>query len=338
LTFHEKPRLSCFSAQLGTKLPTLGTFAEMIPEVKITKIASLKGHSGSVYALEESLSSNEFFSGSGDKVVARWDSILPGDGQLIVKTNETIYSLCIDTDRNYLLVGQAAGGVHVLNLENNIEERLLQNHQAPVFDITFSKKNKLIFTLSGDGELGILNSEDFTLLKKLFLGNGKLRSVAINFDESIIVVGAADGSIFSFSLPEMQPIKHWQAHQEGFSVNALTFSPDGKHLLSGSRDAHLHVYDVQNDFECIKNIPAHNYAIYSISFSPDGTLFATGSRDKTIKIWDAISYEVINRIDKLKNEGHVNSVNKILWHKESGHLITASDDRSVMVWKIENIN
>ncbi len=334
---YEWPGLSCFSALLDTILPTLGTFAAMIQEVKITKIASLTGHAGSVYALEESQNSNDFFSGSGDKVVARWDLIHPGDGQLVVKTNDTIYSLCIDADRNYLLVGQAAGGVHVINLKNTIEERLLQNHQAPVFDIAFSKKNNLLFTLSGDGELGVLNSEDFTLLKKLFLGPGKLRSVAINNDETLMVVGAADGSIFSFSLPELSPVKHWQAHQEGFSVNALTFSPDGKHLLSGSRDAHLNVFDVQNDFVCIKNIAAHNYAIYSISYSPDETLFATGSRDKTIKIWDAKSYEVIYRIDKLKNDGHVNSVNKILWHKESGHLITASDDRSVMVWKIENV-
>ncbi|MBL0340625.1 MAG: WD40 repeat domain-containing protein [Bacteroidetes bacterium] len=310
----------------------------MIKKLKIAKIASLTGHTGSVYSLEETGHSNTFYSGSSDKVVAQWDVDSPGDGTLLARSSDIIYSLKFVEERGILLVGQSGGGIHVVNLETRTEERLLQYHHAAVFDLAFSFKHGLLFSLSGNGELGMLNAIDFSLENKLILGKGKLRSVALNHDETVLAIGAADGSIFTFSLPGMQPLKHFQAHQIGFSVNALCFSPDGNYLLSGSRDAHLNIFEVKNDFHLFKSVPAHNYAIYSIAYSPDKKYFATGSRDKTIKIWDANSFDVLVRIDKTNNDGHVNSVNKILWHKNSGHLISASDDRSVMVWNIECIN
>ncbi|MBL0072014.1 MAG: hypothetical protein IPP34_09475 [Bacteroidetes bacterium] len=80
-----------------------------------------------------------------------------------------------------------------------------------------------------------------------------------------------------------------------------------------------------------QKIPAHNYAIYSIVFHPTQNIFATGSRDKTIKIWDAASFEIIKRIDKISDEGHVNSVNKLFFLPD-GLLLSASDDRAVMAW------
>ncbi len=304
----------------------------MKPEIKVTKIASLTGHSGSIYALADPLNNGFILSGGSDKIVAQWNLNAPGDGEQLAKTNEVIYSLLPNGET--LLVGQAAGGIHVVNLESKNEIRLLQYHKAPVFDLALSKKHQLIFTLSGDGELGVLDRNDFSLIKKLQLGTGKLRAVAVNKLESIVAIGAADGSIYTFSLPEVAPLKHWQAHQPGFSVNALCFSPDENYLLSGSRDAHMNVYDVKNNFELVKSIPAHNYAIYAIAYHPSLNIFATASRDKTIKLWDSSTFEVLLRIDKEKNDGHVNSVNKLIWHQASGHLITGSDDRSVMIWKV----
>ena len=44
---------------------------------------------------------------------------------------------------------------------------------------------------------------------------------------------------------------------------------------------------------------------------------------------------MLYRIDKEKNEGHLNSVNKILWHEETGYLFTAGDDKSIMIWEIK---
>jgi WD repeat-containing protein 61 len=245
--------------------------------------------------------------------------------------------LYTDFENDRLLVGQALGGIHVISLSERNEIRLLQYHTAPIFHIGVSNKHKLLFSLSGDGKLGILDATSLALNGILTIGEGKLRTAAVNDEETLLAIGSADGAVSVFSLPDLKPVKHFQAHKEGFSVNAVTFSPDGRLLLSGSRDAHMNVFAVADDFKLQQSIPAHNYAIYSIAYSPDKSLLATGSRDKTIKIWNPETFEVLHRIDNQKSEGHKNSVNKIIWHN-SGHLISASDDRTIMIWSIEMID
>lgn len=293
--------------------------------------AVFTGHTGSVYALARG-SGNSFFSGGGDRIVAEWNLDAPEEGKMIAQTTGIIYSI-LRLNR-MLLVGQSQGGIHVIDLDKNAEVRLLQYHDSGVFNLHHIPEHDLILSLAGDGSMGMIDAEGLTLINKLSLGTGKLRSAAHDPVAGILAVGAADGSIYTFTLPGMKPVRHWQAHQPGFSVNAVRFSRDGKYLLSGSRDAHLNVFSVEDDFKPVQSIPAHNYAIYSIEFADDLPLFATGSRDKTIKIWDEKNFEVIQRIDKDKTEGHVNSVNKIIWHP-SGSILSASDDRSVMCWGIE---
>jgi WD40 repeat protein len=234
-----------------------------------------------------------------------------------------------------LLVGQSDGGIHVIDAVNRVEKRLLKYHDSGVFGLFHEPVHGMVFSLSGDGVLAVLDASDLSMQKKLSLGTGKLRSVAVDPGAGLLAVGAGDGSVYVFTLPDLKPVKHWQAHQEGFSVNAVEFSHDGSLLLTGSRDAHLKVFDVNDDFKEKQSIPAHNYAIYSIEFNPDGNLFATASRDKTIKIWDSKTMNVLQRLDREKHSGHVNSVNKIIWHP-GGTLISASDDRSVISWRMMN--
>ncbi len=295
------------------------------------RAAVLSGHTGSVYALASD-GQKRCFSGGSDRLIAEWNLEKPEEGLVLAKVNDIVYSI-LPLNSQHMLVGQASGGIHVINLETRQEERLLQYHKSGIFNLGYAATSGLIFSLSGDGELGIMDVEHFELNRVLSLGGGKLRDFSMNREESIIALGSGDGRVRIFMLPEWKEIASWQAHQVGFSTNAVCFSPDGRWLLTGSRDAYLNVYDVMDGFKLLHQIPAHNYAIYTISYSPDGKVFATASRDKTIKIWDAETFEVIQRIDKDRSQGHVNSVNKLIWHPGNGQLISASDDRSVMVWK-----
>jgi WD repeat-containing protein 61 len=305
----------------------------MNSNAKVKQLARLTGHSGSVYSLCIGFKPNHFISGGSDRVVAEWDLANPLEGKMIAGSNEVVYSLFNDEKMQRLFIGQAAGGIHVINFNDNKEERLLQYHSTSVFHINCSLKHNLLFSLSGDGDVAVIDRSSLALIKKLHLLDGKLRTAAMNTAETEIAIGAADGCIYLFSLPEMSPIKKWQAHTEAFSVNAIAYSHDGKHLLSGSRDAHLNIFDIHNDHNLFKSIPAHNYAIYAIAYSPDRSLIATASRDKTVKLWDAENFNVLQRLDKESMNGHANSVNHLLWMNDK--LITTGDDRSIIIWEVE---
>ncbi|MEP7167941.1 MAG: WD40 repeat domain-containing protein [Bacteroidota bacterium] len=302
--------------------------------MEVKKTAHLTGHSGAVYALENSLEENKFFSGSGDHIVAEWDLTSSENGQLLAQIPEIIYSLKLIPQEKILLVGQSTGAIHVIDLVTRKEIRLLKYHTAGVFDLEYSSAHQLLFSLGGEGTFSISKLDDLSLIKTIKLTDEKLRSIAIHPEQKEIAIGCGDGSICVFDLPSLELKKRWMAHKEKFSVNTVSFSPDGNYLLSGSRDAHLNIFDVKNNYKLMTSIPAHNYAIYSIVFSLDKKYFATASRDKTVKIWDAENFSLLMRLDKEKYEGHLNSVNKLLWKNDS--LISGGDDRSIFAWQINS--
>lgn len=301
-------------------------------EQEVKKVSQLSGHTGAVYALENSLDENKFFSGGSDRIIAEWDFKNPDAGQVLANIPEIIYSLKLIPEKKILLVGQSAGGIHCIELLSRKETRLLKYHNAAVFDINFSQQHNLLFSAGGDGSFSVSRLNDFSLIKTINLSEEKLRSITVHPSQKEIAIGCGDGSICVFELPLLKQKKRWLAHQQKFSVNTVQYSPDGNYLLSGARDAHLNIFDVKNNYELVKSIPAHNYAVYSIIFSSGKKLFASASRDKTIKIWDSEKSEVIVRLDKEKSGGHLNSVNTLLW--KNNFLISAGDDRSIIIWEI----
>ena len=69
-------------------------------------------------------------------------------------------------------------------------------------------------------------------------------------------------------------------------VKSLTFSSDGKSLLSGSDDCTAKLWDMQTG-GVIKTFSGHTAGVLSVSISLDFTIIASGSEDKTIRLWNS---------------------------------------------------
>ncbi len=296
----------------------------------ITRKNVFTGHRGSVYSIAGPAQQNSFITAGGDGIIAEWLINGTDEGVPLANVGKVVYSIAIEPDGKRVFAGQSDGGIHVIDTDQKKELRLLQLHEGPVFNIKVFKEHDLLISLGGDGTMVVTQLSDLEPLKKLKLSQGKLRNMEIL--NGIAAVGTGEGSVKILSIPEWKVIHEFGDHQPGFSVNAIAFSPDGSKLYTGSRDAHLNINDVNEGFKLLQSIPAHNYAIYSILFHPDGSVMATCSRDKTIKIWDPETMEVQTRIDKEQFDGHLNSVNALYWHPD-GKLVSAGDDRAVMLWE-----
>jgi WD40 repeat protein len=66
----------------------------------------------------------------------------------------------------------------------------------------------------------------------------------------------------------------------------VSFSSDGKRIVSGSADNTVKLWDAQTGQETL-TFKGHSDRVSSVSFSPDGKRIVSGSIDKTIKVWDA---------------------------------------------------
>jgi WD repeat-containing protein 61 len=287
------------------------------------------GHENPVYALEP-YHEGKFFSGGGDRIVSCINTQNVSDAYGIVNTNATVYSIKYIAETNLLLAGTMNGNIHVVDLVQKKETRLLSAHEAGVFDIKHSALYNLLISAGGDGTLCFWRLNDISLIKKIKICNEKVRVVAISPDGETIAVGCGDGMIRIFELNTLELIHSIAAHN--LSVNALAFHPLTKTLISGGRDALLKLWDttIWKNFE---SIPAHNYAIYSICFSTNGKIFFSASRDKSIKVWSADEYKFQQKLDSNSAGGHSYSVNKII--VIDNLLISCSDDKKVIGWSIE---
>jgi len=72
-------------------------------------------------------------------------------------------------------------------------------------------------------------------------------------------------------------------HTDG--VRSLTFSADGKSLVSGSYDKTVKLWDVQTG-GVVKTFHGHTGNIWSVSISADHTTIASGSEDWTLCLWN----------------------------------------------------
>ena len=299
--------------------------------LSITKIAALTGHNGSVYSLDKGLSEHTFFSGSSDRFVAMWNLQTLEAEKFAAKFPAIIYALCHIPEKQLLIAGTSAGSVHILDLEKKEEVKILQHHTAPIFEIKYSMEANCFFSTAGDGNFAICSLDTLSLIKIKKLCNEKVRSIDFNDHTSEIAVASGDCVVRIFDLHTQEEKHSFTAHT--LSANVVKYSPGGKLIFTGGRDAHLNIWDAKS-YTLVKSIPAHNFAIYDIEFSPDGKLFATASRDKTVKIWDAETFELLVRINKENYNGHVNSVNKLLWSKHNDYLVSTGDDRAIMIWEI----
>jgi WD40 repeat protein len=295
--------------------------------IEVQKLHTLTGHRDSVYTVVGSAEPSLFFSGAGDGMVVLWDLSDPGEGELIARLPNSIYAL--QPMKDMLAVGHNYEGIHVLDWKNRKEISSLKVTEAAIFDLQSYGDN--LFIASGDGAFTVVNIDQMSVRSRNALSQKSARTIAVDATRGEIAVGYSDNFIRIFDLETYALKKEWEAHTN--SVFTLRYSPDGRFLFSGSRDARLKAWDPAGDYRLVQEVVAHMYAINSLSFSPDGKHFVTCSLDKSIKLWDADQLKLLKVIDKARHAGHGTSVNKLLWTASDGQVVSASDDRTISIWK-----
>jgi WD40 repeat protein len=301
-------------------------------KIAVNKLFHLTGHQASVYALAASADEKLIYTGSSDKMIARWNIEDKKADNFAATMPLAVYQLLFDEKLNRMYAGSGGGAVHVIDLTAKKEiKNLILHPNAAIFDLIKVEKFNLIISAAADGTIAAIDADSFDLIAKNKLCEQKIRSFCFIESSNVLIAACGDGYIRVLELPTLKMVNEFYAHD--LSANKVIKHPTKDIILSGGRDAHLNIIEWPS-CKILEKIPAHNFAIYDIVFHPENRLFATASRDKTIKIWDANNMQFLYRIDKEKNEGHINSVNKLLWSKFENTLVSTGDDRSIMGWQI----
>jgi WD40 repeat protein len=227
-------------------------------------------------------------------------------------------------------------------------------------------------TLTFDGDV---LSVSFTPDGKQIVGSASDNTLKIwdaqTGKEALTLQGHSDGvCIASWSLlerPEIRQklIKVWdtqtgretltlQIHPNN-KVNSVSVSPDGKRIVSGTRNGTAQIWDAQTG-QKTHALVGHSAEVNSVSFSPDGKRIVSGSSDGTIKIWDVetgqetLTLKDLHEVARLKptpmgypDESQEQSTDRVTkfsrrevmsvsFSPDGGRIVSGSSDGTIKIW------
>ena len=107
-------------------------------------------------------------------------------------------------------------------------------------------------------------------------------------------------------------------------VTAVAWSPDGHHILTGSEDGTVRIWDAATGDNTLTL--THKASVTAVAWSPDARHILTVSRDRTVRIWDATTG------DNTLTLTHTDPVTAVAWSPDARHILTGSDDGTARIW------
>jgi DNA-binding beta-propeller fold protein YncE len=111
------------------------------------------------------------------------------------------------------------------------------------------------------------------------------------------------------------------------SVRSVSFSPDGRRIVSGSMDNTLRLWDAATGKPIGSPLQGHTEPV-SVAFSPDGRRIVSGSMDNTLRLWDAVTGKPIGS----PLQGHTNSVWSVAFSPDGRRIVSGSEDNTLRLW------
>ncbi|KAF9364572.1 protein with putative role during mitosis [Mortierella sp. NVP85] len=115
------------------------------------------------------------------------------------------------------------------------------------------------------------------------------------------------------------------------AVQDIAFDAKGNLLVSCSNDLSIKIWDLQQDYKCIKTLFGHDHSVSSVTFLPSGDMIASASRDKTIKLWEVATGFCTKTIS-----GHLEWVRYIEPCQDGRLLVSCSTDQTARVWDVSS--
>jgi len=180
-------------------------------------------------------------------------------------------------------------------------------------------------------------------------------SVAISPDDRFVAAGSHDTVVRIWDIATRTLVDRFRGH--GDSVQSVAFTPDGKGLVSCSRDKTLKylgfsvalsgAYETGGQFsKCMLDFTGHRGPVRSVAISHDGQWIVSGSDDCSVQFWDRhgrmhlmlqghhdsgtwLSLQVF----RWSNIVMICEVNSVDLSPTGGYLATGSSDRRMRVCK-----
>uniref|UniRef100_A0A8C5LVY1 WD repeat domain 36 n=1 Tax=Leptobrachium leishanense TaxID=445787 RepID=A0A8C5LVY1_9ANUR len=193
-------------------------------------------------------------------------------------------AVSISSCGNFVLIGLSRGDVDMYNIQSGIhrghygKERA---HDGSVRGLVVDGLNELTITAGSDKLIKFwkFKTKDLILTTSL---NAPPTSVLLHRESGMLAVALDDFGINVLDAETRKVVRKFPGHNG--KINDMTFSPDGRWLLTASMDCTVKVWDLPSG--CLIDCFLLDSAVVSLSMSPTGDFLSTAHVDDLgIYLW-----------------------------------------------------
>jgi hypothetical protein len=241
-------------------------------------VAVLEGHAGPVRCLAFGTgTTSSLASGGDDRCVRVWD---PDTGAVLRELEghaSVVYCVAWHpTDPNVLASGSWDTHVIVWLVATGEAASTLLGHADSVRCLAWGQQGSYLYSGAHDSKIRVWGPAASA-------PGAAEEETPNDSDEAAADVAPAAPQLQL----QLQCVGFLTGHRAG--VRALTVSPDGRRLASGSHDCSVRLWCLLTHTALLELPDAHTAPVIALAFSPCGGFLASGSHDATVGLWDCAS-------------------------------------------------
>lgn len=297
---------------------------------------TLREHERWVRTLAFSPDSKLITSGSGDRTLKIWDTSTGKCLKTLTGHTQRLRSVAFSPDGKLIASGS---GDHTARLWSVVDGQCLKTlhgHNSLLTSVAFSPDGTTLVTGGEDRSVRFWEVSTGSCID-IWQGYGSwIQSVAFSPDGKTLASGSEDQTVRLWNLGVEESLNTTNTSSSSLALTghrgwvcSVAFSPDNRHLASGSSDYSIKLWDVKTG-QCLKTFQGHRRWIGSVAFSPDGLTLASCSGDYTVKLWDVITGNCIKTF-----KGHAGWLWSVQFSPDGFTLASASEDQTIKLWDIQ---
>ncbi len=255
-------------------------------------------------------------------------------------------ALAFSPDSNWLALNGNNQTIELWSLEASIpiHSHTLQVNRLRASHIVFSpNSDRLALSCAYNGiELWSLQGSA-PKLERIFKEYIELGDMPFSPNGKWLALGGKNGSIELWSLETEQPALQHTLREQGALLNMVSFSPDGKWLISasGSFNFTVNVWLIENAPFMLWQTWHINFAMYCKLVTPSNSQWITplfGNSNNRSSYFDkdkAWVAEIDPRMSSRVPAGHTSSVKSMALSQNGKWLAVHSEDRTITLWSIK---
>lgn len=211
-------------------------------------IVRINAHTKPIFDIQVAKSKNELITTGEDGTVAVWSLEDFSEIYRFQAAYDTVRCFAISPDENEIAFGCKDHLIRIYNLADYSLKQVLESHSLPVTSLAYHPKGKYLISGSRDAQLKIWNLPSYELEQTIPAHMFGIYGIAFHPTLPYFATASQDKSIKFWNAENFKLYKILSLEKGEFghshSVNKITWSKDGKYLISTGDDKRVMVWEM----------------------------------------------------------------------------------------------